>query len=141
LPLVDVLILALPLNADTIGMFNSEKFARMKRGAVFINVARGPLVVEQDLVAALEAGHLGAAGLDVTEVEPLPAASPLWDLPNVLITPHVGAQSASRYDDVTDFFCENLRRFLDGQELLHEVDKKLGFPVRSLGWTPRRKPR
>lgn len=138
LPLVDVLILALPLNRHTLGLFDAAKFARMKRGAVFINVARGPVVVEQDLVAALMAGQLGGAGLDVTEVEPLPASSPLWELPNVLITPHVGAQSARRYDDVTDFFCENLRRFLTGQELLHEVDKQIGFPIRTVGWTPRR---
>jgi D-3-phosphoglycerate dehydrogenase len=141
LPLADVLILALPLNADTLGLFDAGKFALMKRGAIFINVARGQVVVEQDLVNALSSGHLGGAGLDVTEVEPLPATSPLWEMSNVLITPHVGAQSATRYDDVTDFFCENLRRFLAGQELLYEVDKQLGFPVRTFGWTPRHRPR
>jgi D-3-phosphoglycerate dehydrogenase len=141
LPVADVLILTLPLNRDTERLFDRAKFSRMKQGAVLINVARGPIVVEQDLVAALQAGQLGGAGLDVTEVEPLPTSSPLWELPNVLITPHVGAQSASRYDDVTDFFCENLHRFLAGQELLHLVDKKLGFPPRTSGWTPRRRSR
>lgn len=141
LPLVDVLILALPLNRLTEGLLDAGKFARMKPGAVFINVARGQVVVERDLVAALQSGHLGAAGLDVTQVEPLPASSPLWEMPNVLITPHVGAQSATRYDDVTDFFCENLRRFLTGHELLHVVDKQLGFPIRTSGWTPRRQRR
>lgn len=141
LPLVDVLILALPLNQKTEGLLDARKFARMKPGAVFINVARGQVVVERDLVAALQSGHLGAAGLDVTQVEPLPASSPLWDMPNVLITPHVGAQSATRYDDVTDFFCENLRRFLSGHELLQVVDKHLGFPIRTSGWTPRRQRR
>jgi D-3-phosphoglycerate dehydrogenase len=110
----------------------------MKRGSLFINVARGQIVVERDLVAALSSGHLGGAGIDVTEIEPLPATSPLWEMPNVLITPHVGAQAATRYDDVTDFFCENLRRFVAGQDLLHVVDKHLGFPIRTIGWTPRR---
>lgn len=137
LPLVDVLILALPLNSETFGLLNADKFRRLKRGAVFINVARGQVVVEKDLVAALESGQLAAAGLDVTEVEPLPVNSPLWDMSNVLITPHVGAQSASRYDDVTAFFCENLRRFLGGQDLVNVVDKRLGFPPRTSDWTPR----
>lgn len=138
LPLVDVLILALPLNRDTEGMFGAKEFSRLKPGAMFINVARGPIVVEHALVSALQSGHLAGAGLDVTEIEPLPASSPLWEMSNVIITPHVGAQSATRYDDVTNFFCENLRRFLAGQELLHVVDKELGFPRQLSGWTPRR---
>lgn len=138
LPFVDVLILALPLNRHTEGMFDAKRFSRLKPGAVFINVARGPIVVERDLEAALQSGQVAAAGLDVTEVEPLRASSPLWEMSNVIITPHVGAQSASRYDDVTDFFCENLRRFLTGQELLQVVDKELGFPRQVSGWTPRR---
>jgi D-3-phosphoglycerate dehydrogenase len=141
LPLADILILTLPLNQDTAGLFDTAKFSRMKPGAVFLNVARGPIVVERDLVSALQSGQVGAAGLDVTEIEPLPASSRLWELPNVLITPHVGAQSASRYDDVTDFFCENLRRFLAGQDLLHVVDKRLGFPIQTSGWTQRRRPK
>lgn len=91
------------------------------------------MVVESALVAALDAGHLSGAGLDVTEQEPLPPTSRLWDLPNVLITPHVGAQSRTRYDDATNLFCENLRRFLRGQELVNRVDKTLGFPRRGEG--------
>jgi D-3-phosphoglycerate dehydrogenase len=93
-----------------------------------INVARGQCVVEADLVAALQSGHLGGAALDVTEQEPLPACSPLWELPNVIVTPHVGAQSARRYDDTTDFFCQNLARYQQGRRLLNVVDKHLGFP-------------
>ena len=85
------------------------------------------MVVEADLVAALQSGHLSAAGLDVTEVEPLPAESPLWDMPNVIITPHVGAQAANRNDMVTKFFCKNLRRYLTGRTLLKLVDKALGY--------------
>jgi len=129
----DILILCVPLTNQTRGMIDGPALALMPPGAVLINVARGPVVVESALVAALEAGHLSGAGLDVTEQEPLPPASRLWDLPNVLITPHVGAQSRSRYDDATNLFCENLRRFLRGQELVNRVDKALGFPRRGEG--------
>jgi len=126
---VDVLILGVPLTDQTKGMIGTSELAKMKPGAVLINVARGPVVVEADLVAALESGHLGGVALDVTEVEPLPTSSKLWELPNVIITPHVGAQSARRYDDVTDFFCENLDRYQRGQPLLNYlVEKDLGFP-------------
>lgn len=128
---VDFLFLAAPLTDLTRGMFNAARLAKMKPGAVLINVARGPLVVETDLVAALRSGHLAAAGVDVTEVEPLPHTSELWDLPNVVITPHVGGQSRLRIDQMTDFFCENLRRYLAGQPLVNLVDKELGFPVRT----------
>jgi len=126
---VDVLILGVPLTDQTKGMIGTSELSKMKPGAVLVNVARGPVVVEADLVAALESGHLGGAALDVTEVEPLPISSKLWELPNVIITPHVGAQSARRYDDVTDFFCENLRRYQQGQPLLNYLaEKELGFP-------------
>jgi D-3-phosphoglycerate dehydrogenase len=87
------------------------------------------VVKEADLVAALKAGHLWGAGLDVTEVEPLPPDSLLWDLPNVIITPHVGAQSSRRADDTTDLVCENLRRFFAGRKLVNVVDKQLGYPT------------
>ncbi len=132
LPLVDVLILTVPLNTHTAGMIGEPEFSQMRRGSLLINVARGPVVVEKDLVAALESGHLAGAGLDVTEVEPLPTTSRLWDLPQVMITPHVGAQSARRYDDATRLFCENLRRYLAGETLFNEVDKQLGFPTHGL---------
>lgn len=100
----------------------------MKPGAMLINVARGPVVDEAALVDALGRGHLSAAGLDVTEVEPLEPTSRLWEMSNVIITPHVGAQSAKRVDDSTDLFCENLERYLRGDRLKNIVDKELGFP-------------
>jgi D-3-phosphoglycerate dehydrogenase len=125
----DIVILAVPLNSQTQGMIAAPQLARMKRGAILINVARGPVVVEKDLVAALQSGRLGGAGLDVTEIEPLPAASPLWDLPSVTITPHVGAQSASRADDTTNLVCENLRRYFAGKPLINRVEKHLGYPT------------
>ncbi|HEY3393398.1 MAG TPA: D-2-hydroxyacid dehydrogenase [Lacipirellulaceae bacterium] len=129
LPRVDIVILAAPLTDITRGMIDEGRLALLPRGAILINVARGPLVVEKDLVSALESGHLGGAGLDVTDPEPLPAESKLWTLPNVIITPHVGGQSATRIDDMTDFFCDNLRRYLTGQPLRNLVDKRLGFPL------------
>ena len=86
------------------------------------------LVVENDLADAIESGHLAGAGLDVTEVEPLAPESRLWALPNVIITPHVGGQSFTRIDDMTNFFCDNLARYLAGRPLRNLVVKELGFP-------------
>ena len=83
--------------------------------------------MESDLIAALEAGQIAGAAMDVTEREPLPPESKLWDLPNVIITPHVGGQSARRIDDMTNFFCENLRRMRSGQPLLALIDKQKGY--------------
>ncbi|MDX1963656.1 MAG: D-2-hydroxyacid dehydrogenase [Pirellulales bacterium] len=133
LPLVDMLILCLPLNDQTRWLFNREKLQRMKRGALLLNMARGKLVVEEDLVAALEYGPLSAAAADVAAEEPLSPTSKLWDLPNMLITPHVAGQSARRIDNMTNFFCENLRRYQTGEPLLNLVDKRLGFPIRRAG--------
>jgi D-3-phosphoglycerate dehydrogenase len=110
-------------------MINERRLALLPKGALLVNVARGALVVEKDLVAALESGHLGGAGLDVTDPEPLPPESRLWDMPNVIITPHVGGQAATRIDDMTNFFCDNLRRYLEGRPLSNLVDKRLGFPL------------
>src|SRR5262245_34841110 len=125
----DVVILCVPLTAQTQGMMAAPQLGRMKKGAILINVARGPIVVEQDLIDALKSDHLGGAGLDVTENEPLPVKSPLWDLPNVIITPHVGAQSHDRADNTTDLVCENLRRYFAGKPLINLVDKRLGYPT------------
>lgn len=127
---VDILILSAPLTPKTRGMLGARELGRMKPGALVINVARGPLVVESALVEALVSGHLGGAGVDVTEEEPLAATSPLWDLPGVIITPHVAGQSRLRIDQMTDFFCANLQRYLAGEPLANLVDKRLGFPVR-----------
>ncbi|MCY2973434.1 MAG: D-2-hydroxyacid dehydrogenase [Planctomycetota bacterium] len=124
----EILILALPLNKSTHQWIDRRVFEAMPKGSILINVARGSCVNEKDLVNALENGHLTGAGLDVTDVEPLPATSPLWTMPNVIITPHVGAQAACRVDDSTRLACENLKRYLAKQPLLNIVDKTLGFP-------------
>lgn len=125
----DIVILCVPLNTDTHHLMSEDEFAAMKADAYFINVARGQAVEESKLVTALESGQLKAAGLDVTELEPLPESSPLWEMPNVIITPHVGAQSSRRVDVTVDFFCENLQLFRDGKRLQNLVDKRLGFPI------------
>jgi len=131
---VDVLILALPLYDDTRAMFDASALGKMKPGALLANVARGPLVVHDDLVAALRSGHLAGAVLDVTDPEPLPPESPLWEMPQVIITPHVGGQAAWRIDRMTELFCQNLRRWQEGRPLVNYLDdKRLGFPIRGSG--------
>lgn len=124
----DIVILCVPLNAQTARMIGAEQFALMKKGAYLVNVARGQVVDEPALVEALRQDRLRGAALDVTAEEPLPTESPLWEMPQVTITPHVGAQSADRVDVTVDFFCENLHRFCRDQRLFNCVDKQLGFP-------------
>ncbi len=130
LPEIDCLILCVPLNAETKGMINQSVLEKLKPGSVVINVARGPVVQESDLIAALESGHLAGAGLDVVEVEPLHPTSPLWTMENVVISPHVGAQSKYRVPDTIKFVSQNIQRFLRGEEPLNLVDKQLGYPAR-----------
>ncbi len=128
LPKIDLLVLAAPLTEKTRGMIDARRIGLLPRGAILVNMARGPLVVESDLADALESGQLAGAGIDVTEVEPLPESSKLWDQPNLILTPHVGGQTARRVEDVTDFFCDNLERFARGKTLLNQIDKQLGYP-------------
>ena len=125
----DVLFLCAPLTDQTRGMIDAAALAALKPGAILINVARGPLVDEAALVAALEAGRLDAAALDVTPEEPPAPESPLWTAPRLIITPHVAGQSGHRIDAMTEFFCDNLGRYLRGEGLRNRVDKRLGFPA------------
>ena len=135
LAMVDVLILCLPLNASTQGMFDAVRLGKMKPGSLMVNMARGPLVVSDDLVALIESGHLAGAVMDVTDPEPLPPESKLWDMPNVIITPHVGGQSSWRIDAMTDLFCRNLKRWSKRLPLINYLsDKQLGFPIRGRGY-------
>ena len=126
--LLRVDILAAPLNEQTRGMIDERRLRMLPEDAVLVNVVSGPLVVESHLVRVLESGHLWGVAGDVTEIEPLPPKSPLWGMPNVIITPHVGGQRATRIDDMTDLFCRNLRRFYAGEPVTNRLDKKLGFP-------------
>ena len=110
----------------------------MKKGALLVNMARGPLVDSGALAESVASGHLAGAVMDVTSPEPLPPDHPLWDLPQVLITPHVGGQIRWRFDDVCDIFCENVRRYRAGEPLINLLSpegKRLGFPLRN-GETP-----
>jgi D-3-phosphoglycerate dehydrogenase len=136
----DIVILAAPLNANTQGMIDKAALAKMKPTALLANMARGGLVVTDDLIAALESGGIAGAVMDVTDPEPLPPDNRLWELPNVIITPHVGGQAKTRIDDMTDLFCENLRRWRAGKPLINLLtDKNLGFPIRGAGvplWVP-----
>ena len=124
----DIVILTLPLNASTRGLFDRSRFEQMKPGAYLVNVARGAVVKEAALCEALQSGRLAGAGLDVTEVEPLPPESLLWDDPKVMISPHVGAQSFRRVDDSTAMAAINLKRYQRGLTPYNFVDKALGFP-------------
>jgi phosphoglycerate dehydrogenase-like enzyme len=131
---VDFQVLCLPLNATTRGIIDAAKLAKMKRGALLANMARGPLVVTDDLVTVLDSGHLAGAVMDVTEPEPLPPSHRLWGFPNVIITPHVAGQSSWRIDNMTNLFCRNLRRWRAGLPLINYLsDKHLGFPIRGGG--------
>jgi phosphoglycerate dehydrogenase-like enzyme len=98
--------------------------ARLPRGARIINVARGEIVAEQALIRALRSGHLAGAYLDVFETEPLPPESPLWDLPNVLITPHNSSAAAGNDERVLAIFLDNLVRWHRGEPLVNEVSAK-----------------
>jgi len=118
----DALVLALPGTDATDGMLSREVLSVAKPGITIVNVGRGTTVDEPALVEALNAGRVGLAVLDVVAVEPLPADSPLWDLPNVLIAPHTAAISPHEARKITELFAENARRLLDGEELLNRVD-------------------
>jgi len=124
----DVLFLCAPLTETTRSLIDSAALARTKPGAILVNVSRGPLVNEAALAAALAGGHLDSAALDVTPEEPPAPSSPLWTAPRLIITPHVAGQSGRRIDAMTEFFCDNLRRYLRGEQLRNRVDKRLGFP-------------
>jgi phosphoglycerate dehydrogenase-like enzyme len=123
----DVVVLTAPLTGETGGLIGSAELCRMKRDAVLINVARGRLVRESDLAAALARGTIAGAALDVFEHEPLAPSSPLWDLPNLVITPHTSAFREDYWALAVDLFAANLRRFERGEPLLNRVDKEAGY--------------
>ncbi|HEY0768094.1 MAG TPA: D-2-hydroxyacid dehydrogenase [Steroidobacteraceae bacterium] len=123
----DFVVNCAPLTAQTTGIFNQEFFATLKPGAYFISVGRGRSTVTADLIAALKNGKLAGAGLDVMDPEPLPADSALWRLPNVIITPHVSADTPLAEEQRTGVLVENLRRYVAGEPMLSVVDVERGY--------------
>lgn len=122
----DVIVNALPLTESTIGVFDSDLFQSSKKGAIFINVGRGGTVDTAALLSALQSGHLAGAGLDVTDPEPLPKKHALWQMSNVIITPHVASAGGERERHRVLLF-ENIRRYVAGERLLNVVDPQRGY--------------
>jgi phosphoglycerate dehydrogenase-like enzyme len=123
----DVVAICAPLTPDTESMFNGEAFKQMPNHAILINVTRGKIVDEAALLEALDKGHIGGAGLDVTPSEPLPDDHPLWNYDNVVLTPHTAGASPLRMQRCVELVCENLRRDLAGEPLVGVIDKRLGY--------------
>ena len=124
----DFVVGVLPKVSDTVEFFNMEStFSKMKKTAVFMNIGRGPTVHEEDLTKALKEGVIGGAVLDVFKVEPLDTKSELWDLPNVLITPHCAQQDKEFMTDCIHQFAENLENFHEGKPMKNLTDKKKGY--------------
>jgi len=117
----------LPLTPATDHLIDARRLARMRPGAYIYNVSRGAIIDEAALVEALRAGRLGGAGLDVYEQEPLPADSPLWDLDNVILTPHVAGVTPLYYERTAALFADNLERFLAARPLANRFDPARGY--------------
>ena len=123
----DFVVNCAPLTAQTTGIFNQEFFAALRPGSYFLSVGRGRSTVTADLVAALQSGRLAGAGLDVVDPEPLPGDSPLWKLPNVIITPHVSADTAVAEEMRDAVIVENLHRYAAGEPMISVVDVERGY--------------
>jgi len=127
LPQADFVVLAAPLTAETRHIINADALAAMRPDSYLINVSRGPLIDDDALIAALRSGRIAGAALDVFAEEPLPAGSPYWALPNVLITPHTAAVTEKLWVRHFALISENLKRFLADQPLRGLVDKSRGY--------------
>jgi glyoxylate/hydroxypyruvate reductase A len=127
LPQVEVLVLSVPHTPQTEKMIGKTELDLLRHGSYLINIARGAVVDEAALIEALRSRHLSGAALDVFEEEPLPPSSPLWDMENVLVSPHSASTSDRENERLTDLFCDNLRRFLDGQALRNVLNPQLYY--------------
>jgi phosphoglycerate dehydrogenase-like enzyme len=123
----DYVSVTLPLTEHTRRFIGAREIAAMKQGAYIVNIGRGEVIDEPAMIDALRAGKIGGAGLDVFEKEPLPAESPLWDIENVILTPHMSGANRGYMDKACELFADNLRRFVAGQPLLNLVDRQLGY--------------
>ena len=127
LPACDWVVISAAATKETEGMIGAPEFNAMKKSAHIINIARGALIQEDELIKALREGRIAGAGLDVFEKEPLEESSPFWELPNVIITPHVAGGTPYYVDRLVDIFCENIKRYYSGKPLINLVDRKLGY--------------
>lgn len=127
LPRADFVVVSAPHTKETHHLFDLEKFQKMKSSAILINISRGGLVNEKELIEALEKKIIAGAALDVTETEPLSKDSPLWEMENVIITPHHSGLSDKYMDRAIDRFCLNLQAFLKGEEIPNLIDKERGY--------------
>jgi phosphoglycerate dehydrogenase-like enzyme len=123
----DYVVLSTPVTPETTGMIGKQELAAMKPEAFLLNVGRGPLINEAALVEVLREHKIGGAALDVFDQEPLPPDSPLWDLEDLLVTPHTAGISEKMWERHYSLFSENLRRYLSGESLLGLVDKHSGY--------------
>jgi len=127
LPRADSVVVTLPLTGETRGMFDRRRLGLLKPGAIFVNIGRGPVVDEEALVEALRSRRLRGAALDVYATEPLPRDSPLWELDNVILSPHTAAQSIHENERIVELFADNLRRYLAGEELRSRIRTDLFY--------------
>jgi phosphoglycerate dehydrogenase-like enzyme len=127
LPEADFVVLCLPNTPQTRHIIDGAALNVMKPTAYLVNVSRGALIDEEALIAAMRAGRIAGAGLDVTKEDPIPKESPLWDMPNTIITPHIATESVKLSDSVVDFWCENVRRFAGNEPLLGVMDRQAGY--------------
>jgi phosphoglycerate dehydrogenase-like enzyme len=128
LPRADYVFVSLPATPETVGLFDRGRLERLKPGAGIVNVGRASAMDYDALSDLLGSGHLSGAILDVFDPEPLPPDSPLWSVPNLIVTPHVSADDGDNYVPITlDIFFNNMRRYLEGEPLQNVVDPKLGY--------------
>jgi phosphoglycerate dehydrogenase-like enzyme len=125
--LSDYIVVTLPLTPDTRHFLGAREFAAARAGAYVVNVGRGEVIDQDAMIEALKSGRLGGAGLDVTTPEPLDAESPLWDIENVLLTPHISGAKQGYNDEACEVFVENMRRFVAGRPMLNLVDRSQGY--------------
>ena len=123
----DIVSMHVPLTEETAGMCDARFFAAMRPGAIFVNTTRGGVVRQDDLVAALRAGTIAGAALDTFVVEPLPKESLLWEMPNVIVSPHSASTVAAENGRIVDIFLDNLERFLNGRPLRNKFEPARGY--------------
>ena len=127
LPACDWVVISAAATKETEGMIGAPEFNAMKKSAYIINISRGALIREDEMLKALREDRIAGAGLDVFEKEPLEESSPFWELPNVIITPHVAGGTPYYVDRLVDIFCNNIKRYYTGKPLINLIDRKLGY--------------